>query len=147
MDITKAYCCGGTPGSLPTSGTTFYVLGNNHILARQDQASPVEDISQPGLIDNGCQPVTIVAHYTSSPKLGSNVDAAIAQLIPGQMNSTGYIQGIGTISSVVKAPAVGSAVEKSGRTTGAIGSTDTSVNVQYQTRCGRAWCRARSARG
>jgi hypothetical protein len=58
-----------------------------------------------------------------------------------RLNSTGNIQGIGTISSVVKAPAVGLAVEKSGRTTGTtagiIGSTNTSVNVQYQTRCGQ----------
>ncbi|PYJ49240.1 MAG: hypothetical protein DME85_00420 [Verrucomicrobia bacterium] len=140
-DITSAFCCGGTLGSLLTSGTTLYILSNNHILARQDQASPGENISQPGLIDNGCQPATTVAHYSTAPKLGSNVDAAIAQLISGQMNSTGSIQGIGTISSVVKAPAVGLAVEKSGRTTGTttgtIGSTNTSVNVQYQIRCGQ----------
>jgi hypothetical protein len=57
--------------------------------ARQDQASPGQNISQPGLIDNGCQPVTIVAHYTSAPKLGSNVDAAIGQLIPGQIEFHG----------------------------------------------------------
>src|SRR5438046_131281 len=140
-DITSAFCCGGTLGSLLTSGTTLYILSNNHILARQDQASPGENISQPGLIDNGCQPATTVAHYSTAPKLGSNVDAAIAQLISGQMNSTGSIQGIGTISSVVKAPAVGLAVEKSGRTTGTttgtIGSIHTSVNVQYQIRCGQ----------
>jgi len=140
-DITSAFCCGGTLGSLLTSGTTLYILSNNHILARQDQASPGENISQPGLIDNGCQPATIVAHYVTAPKLGTNVDAAIAQLISGQMNSTGSIQGIGTISSVVKAPTVSLAVEKSGRTTGTttgtIGSINTSVNVQYQLRCGQ----------
>jgi hypothetical protein len=140
-DITSAYCCGGTLGSLLTNGTTLYILSNNHILARQDQASPGEQISQPGLIDNGCRPATIVANYTTAPKLGSNVDAAIAQLISGQMNSTGSIQGIGTISSVVKTPGVGLAVEKSGRTTGTttgtIGSINTSVNVQYQIRCGQ----------
>jgi hypothetical protein len=140
-DITSGFCCGGTLGSLLTGNSTLYILSNNHILARQDQASPGENISQPGLIDNGCQPATIVAHYTTAPKLGSNVDAAIAQLISGEMNSTGSIQGIGTISSVVKAPAVGLAVEKSGRTTGTtagtIGSINTSVNVQYQIRCGQ----------
>jgi hypothetical protein len=144
-DITSAFCCGGTLGSLVkrvlTTGTTYYILSNNHILARQDHASPGENISQPGLIDNGCQPATIVAHYTTAPKLGSNVDAAIAQLVSGTMNNTGSIQGIGTISSVVKAPAVGVGVEKSGRTTGTttgtIGSVNTSVNVQYQVRCGQ----------
>jgi hypothetical protein len=141
-DITSAFCCGGTLGSLLTSGgTTYYILSNNHILARQDQAAPGEDISQPGLIDNGCRPATIVADFTTAPKLGTNVDAAIALLRDSLMDTTGFIQGIGTISSVVKAPAVGLAVEKSGRTTGTttgtIGSVNTSVNVQYQIRCGQ----------
>jgi hypothetical protein len=51
-------------------------LVNNHILSRQDQAVAGEDISQPGLIDNSCQPATIVADFTAAPALGSNVDAA-----------------------------------------------------------------------
>jgi hypothetical protein len=140
-DISKAFCCGGTLGSLLTNGTSKYILSNNHILARQDQAAPGEDISQPGLIDNGCQPATIVADFSAAPRLGSNVDAAIALLRDSLMDTTGFIQGIGTISSVVKAPTVGLAVEKSGRTTGAtagtIGSINTSVNVQYQIRCGQ----------
>jgi hypothetical protein len=57
------------------------------------------------------------------------------------MNSTGNIQGIGIPSSVIKAPTLGLAVIKSGRTTGTttgtIGSINTSVNVQYQIRCGQ----------
>jgi hypothetical protein len=141
QDISTAFCCGGTLGSLLTNGTNRYILSNNHILARQDQASVGEDISQPGLIDNGCRPATIVADFTAAPHLGTNVDAAIAQLRDSLMDTTGFIQGIGTISSVVKAPTVGLAVEKSGRTTGTttgtIGSINTSVNVQYQIRCGQ----------
>jgi hypothetical protein len=54
--------------------------------------------------------------------------------------STGFIEGIGTISSTVAAPAVGLAVIKSGRTTGtttgSIASINTSVKVQYQVGCG-----------
>src|SRR4030095_15073990 len=49
-DITKRFCCSGTLGSLVTDGTTQYVLSNNHVLARVDQAATGEDISQPGLI-------------------------------------------------------------------------------------------------
>ena len=140
-DVSSAYCCSGTLGSLVHAGTTQYVLSNNHVLARQDQAVAGEDISQPGLVDNGCQPATHVADFTRAVKLGNNVDCAIAQVRAGTMNSNGSIQGIGTISSVVKAPSVGLAVEKSGRTTGTtkgtIGSINTSVNVQYQIRCGQ----------
>ena len=139
-DITHAYCCSGTLGSLVTAGGAQYALSNNHVLARVDQASAGEDISQPGLIDSGCQPATIVADFTRAVPLGNNVDCAIAAIRAGQMDSTGFIEGIGTISRVVKAPAVGLAVEKSGRTTGTttgtIASINTSVNVQYQRNCG-----------
>jgi Peptidase family S64 len=129
-------CSGGTLGSLLTDTShTLYILSNNHVLARFDQASPGENISQPGLEDNYCQPATIVAHYTTAPKLSSNVDAAIAQLTPGQMSPIGYIEGIGTISSVVEAPVLGLAVEKSGRTTrtttGTIVAINVSLNVGY----------------
>ena len=139
-DITKAFCCSGTLGSLVTAGGVQYILSNNHILADQDQATVGDNISQPGLVDTGCQPATTVANFTTAVPLGNNVDCALAAVISGEMNSTGSIQGIGTISSVVKAPAVGLAVEKSGRTTGTttgtIGSINASVNVQYQLHCG-----------
>jgi hypothetical protein len=140
-DITNAFCCSGTLGSLVTAGGILYILSNNHVLARQDQAAVGEDISQPGLIDNGCRPPRTVADFTAAPHLGTNVDAAVAALRAGTMNTSGSIEDIGTISSVVKAPAVGLAVAKSGRTTGfttgTIGSINTSVNVQYQIRCGQ----------
>jgi hypothetical protein len=140
-EISRAFCCSGTLGSLVTAGGAQYVLSNNHVLARVDQASAGEDISQPGLIDNGCQPATIVADFTVAPPLGtSNVDAAVAALRAGTMDSTGFIEGIGIISSTPAAPAVGLAVIKSGRTTGTttgtIGSINTSVDVQYQISCG-----------
>jgi hypothetical protein len=140
-DISKAFCCSGTLGSLVTDGTTKYILSNNHILARQDQAAVGEDISQPGLIDNGCRAATIVADFTKAPLLGTNVDAAVAALRTGTMDGTGFIEGIGTISSNILNPSVGLAVIKSGRTTGTttgtIASINTSVNVQYQKSCGQ----------
>jgi hypothetical protein len=138
-DHSNAFCCSGTLGSLVSGSGTLYVLSNNHVLGRSGGAAAGEDISQPGLIDNGCQVPEIVADFTVAPALGSNVDAALAALRAGAMNSTGAIEGIGTISSVVKAPAVGLAVTKSGRTTGTtsgtVASVNTSVNVQYQKGC------------
>jgi hypothetical protein len=139
-DVSKAFCCSGTLGALVTDGSTQYVLSNNHVLARSDQATVGDDISQPGLIDNGCRVATVVADFTVAPPLGSNVDAAIAQLRPGLMDGTGFIEEIGVPSSTVATPTVGLAVAKSGRTTGfttgTIGSVNTSVNVQYQKGCG-----------
>src|SRR5262245_56768518 len=139
-DITNTFCCSGTLGSLVSVGSALYVLSNNHVLARTDQALIGEDVSQPGLIDNGCRVATVVADFTAAVPLGQNVDCAVGALRAGQMDSGGFIEGIGTISSMVKAPSINLAVEKSGRTTGhttgTIGSTNTSVNVQYQRRCG-----------
>lgn len=139
-DITKRFCCSGTLGSLVTAGGVNYILSNNHVLARGDQAAAGEDISQPGRIDVNCQLPPIVADFTTAPVLGSNVDAAIAELRSGAMNTSGSIEDIGTISSTVKTPTVGLAVAKSGRTTGfttaSIASINTSVNVQYQKNCG-----------
>ncbi|HEY7543866.1 MAG TPA: hypothetical protein VID27_03245, partial [Blastocatellia bacterium] len=140
-DSSRSFCCSGTLGSLITDGTTQYILSNNHVLARSDQASAGEDISQPGLIDNGCRIPPIVADFTVASPLGSNVDAAIAALRSGTMDSTGFIEDIGVPSSAIATPSVGLGVAKSGRTTGfttgTISSVNTSVSVQYQRGCGK----------
>jgi len=138
-DASRAFCCSGTLGSLVTDGTTQYILSNNHVLARSDQAVAGEDVSQPGLIDNSCRIATVVADFSIASPLGSNVDAAIAQLRTGTMDSTGFIEDIGVPAKSVVAPSVGLSVAKSGRTTGfttgSIGSINTSVSVQYQKGC------------
>lgn len=139
-DITTRFCCSGTLGSLITDGTNRYILSNNHVLARGDKAVAGEDVSQPGLIDNNCAIATVVADFTGAAPLGSNVDAAVAQLRTGQMDATGFIEDIGVPSSTVVNPSVGLGVAKSGRTTGfttgTIASINTSVSVQYQANCG-----------
>ncbi len=140
-DASRSFCCSGTLGALITDGTNQYILSNNHVLGRSGQAVAGEDVSQPGLIDNGCRISTVVADYSGAAVLGSsNVDAAVAQLRPGTMDSSGFIEDIGVPSSSIVAPAVGLSVAKSGRTTGfttgTISSINTSVNVQYQRGCG-----------
>jgi hypothetical protein len=71
--------------------------------------------------------------------LGQNVDAAVAQLRTGTMDSTGFIEDVGVPSSTIVNPSVGLAVAKSGRTTGfttgTVSSINTSVSVQYQRGC------------
>jgi hypothetical protein len=140
-DTSKAFCCSGTLGALITNGGTQFILSNNHVLARSGQAAVGEDVSQPGLIDNGCRIATVVADFTGAAPLGpSNVDAAVALLRPGTMDSSGAIEDIGVPGSTIVNPSVGLSVAKSGRTTGfttgTISSINTSVNVQYQRGCG-----------
>ena len=140
-DSTRRFCCSGTLGALITDGTNQYILSNNHVLGRSGNAVAGEDVSQPGLIDSNCQIATVVADFTGFAALGpSNVDAAIAQLRPGQMDSSGFIEDIGVPSSTIVNPSVGLSVAKSGRTTGfttgSITSINTSVTVQYTASCG-----------
>lgn len=142
-DISRRFCCSGTLGALVRdTSDTLYILSNNHVLGLSGQASPGADISQPGRIDNNCQLPPIVADFTIAPELGpSNVDAAIAQLRQGEMNTDGFIEDIGIPSSIVAPPAVGLGVAKSGRTTGfttgTISAINATVNVQYQRGCGK----------
>ena len=140
-DASRRFCCSGTLGALITDGSNQYILSNNHVLARGNKAVAGEDVSQPGLIDSNCNISTVVADFTGAAPLGSsNVDAAVAQLRPGQMDSSGFIEDIGVPSSTIALPSVGMSVAKSGRTTGfttgSITSINTSVNVQYTAECG-----------
>jgi len=139
-DASSRFCCSGTLGSLVTFGSTQYILSNNHVLGRSGAASVGDDVSQPGLIDNNCRIATVVADFTAAAPLGSsNVDAAVAQLRPGQMDSSGFIEDIGVPSSTIVNPSVGLSVAKSGRTTGfttgTVSSINTSVSIQYQQGC------------
>jgi len=146
-DASKAFCCSGTLGSLVTKGGVDYVLSNNHVLADSDTASVGDAISQPGLVDVGCNAslTQTVANFSQAIPLGSaNVDAAIAQIVPGEVDTTGAILEIGNPASTT-APADSTAlnrgVAKSGRTTGltcaTIASVSTNVKVQYQQGCGK----------
>jgi hypothetical protein len=141
-DISRRYCCSGTLGALvKDQNNTLYILSNNHVLNISGTGTPGDDVSQPGLIDNNCRIATVVADLTGAAPLGSNVDAAIAQLRPGTMDSSGYIEDIGVPSSNIRSATVGLGVAKSGRTTGfttgSISSVSTSVTIRYQPECGR----------
>ncbi|HEX8161045.1 MAG TPA: hypothetical protein VF538_04190 [Pyrinomonadaceae bacterium] len=140
-DISRRFCCSGTLGSLvKDSSGVNYILSNNHVLGLAGAATAGDDVSQPGLIDNNCAVATVVGDFTAAPALSSGVDCAVAALRAGTMDSTGFIEDIGTISSVTKTPAIGLGVAKSGRTTGfqtgSISSISTTVSIKYPTSCG-----------
>ena len=98
-------CCGGTLGSLiQNSSGTQYLLSCNHVLARSDQASVGEMIVQPGLIDNNCTPygdgagttpVGILTAWLPLSSNSTNVDAAIAQVNSGAVNTERRNSGVG----------------------------------------------------
>jgi hypothetical protein len=155
-DHSAGFCCSGTLGALVTRGGTDFILSNNHVLARTDQAIAGEPINQPGLVDNNCAPATPVANFTQKVKLKNNpnniapADAALAQVTSGEVDPTGAILQLGSISGGLAQPAppanttvtaaIGMAVAKSGRTSGltcdTIAAINVTVQVQYENTCG-----------
>ena len=166
LDLTKSgntiTCCSGTLGSLVERAGTFYALSNNHVLARSNQAKPGEPIAQPGLVDTNCTagtPVANLSDFVKLPQTGTStkpaagtVDAAIAQVITGAVDTSGSILELGTASSTPNVPnsappastiaaaTLGMSVAKAGRSTGltcsTVGSIKTTVDIDYSTTCG-----------
>jgi hypothetical protein len=149
-DLANGYCCGGTLGSLiQKSDGTQYILSNYHVFesdivsgGNNRVATSGDPIIQPGLIDVQCnaasaQNVATLFKIGSLP--GSNVDASIATVMPGQVRTDGAILEIGTISASTVVAALRQAVKKSGRTTKLTNSTITGLNatvsVEYDNEC------------
>jgi hypothetical protein len=154
-------CCGATLGSLVTRGGTQYILSNTHVLARSDIAQIGDPIIQPGLIDtstcttSGARTVAnLSAFYNLETGAAPKIDAAIAQIVPGNVDTSGNILYLGATADANGAPVPGAphggsgvtatlsmGVAKSGRSTGLTCSTVLAVAVnvnavQYQKGCG-----------
>lgn len=156
VDAGVSYCCSGTLGALVQRGGQQYILSNNHVLDRTGQAAVGEAISQPALGDAGCDRslVATVANLSQATALKtSNVDAALAVVVTGAVDTSGSILDLGAVNgnTIASAPpastpadpslvlSTGEAVAKSGRGTGLTCSTLESVNasitVDYQASC------------
>lgn len=157
-DTAAEYCCGGTLGALVSIAGNDYILGNNHVLARSDQAAIGESILQPGLIDTDCgakasYPVGSLSYFASLEDSGTNVDVALAQTNAGNLDPSGSILGFGASANgtpgnaplasdpedITLPGAALPAVVKSGRTTGltcdAISNIAVDLTVTYNTAC------------
>jgi hypothetical protein len=158
-------CCSGTLGALIEDGNNHqYLLSNNHVLARSDQASVGDAIVQPGLIDNNCTPngdgagtvpVAVLTGWLPLSSRATNADAAIAQVGSGSVSASGSIlefgakQADGTLAAAApgisstggkgEAASLNLSVAKSGRTTGltcaGISALDLDVLVDYFLDC------------
>lgn len=165
-----ADCCGGTLGALVEGNRhDQFILSNNHVLAESDQGKPGDPIDQPGMIDDGCvplshagsalHPVGTLKYIVPLASTQTNVDAALASVIPNAVNPDGSILQLaspvhaGNSSDMLGAapPMAGTGevlnagnlnglrLAKSGRTTGLTCSTvdaiDLSVKVDYFKDC------------
>jgi hypothetical protein len=158
-------CCSGTLGALLRgSDNNQYLLSNNHVLARSDQASVGDAIVAPGLIDNNCTPwgegpgalpVAILTGWLALSSNQTNADAAIAQVSSGAVDPSGSILELGARKAdgtlAAAPPGVSSTggkgesarlqltVAKSGRTTGltcaGVSALNLDVRVDYFLDC------------
>lgn len=150
------FCCSGTLGALVQRNGTLYILSNNHVLARSDSASIGDAITQPGLIDANCSStgtttVGNLSQFVNLQTAGANVDAAVAQIVTGTVDTTGSILSLGATATGSVADAgpphagpgitatVGENVAKSGRTTGltcsSVSSISLATSIDYQQGC------------
>ena len=157
-DTNGKFCCSGTLGSLVVRNGTYYILSNNHVMAKSDTGiagtgNTGDAITQPGLIEVNCQSSSThtVANLSEFFNLETGpipkIDAALAQVASGAVDTSGNILLLGsTLTNGVPdpgAPASGAgltptqaiafphngAVAKSGRTTGLTCSTILGTNV------------------
>jgi hypothetical protein len=150
------YCCGGTLGSLLLRNGTYYLLSNNHVLARSDIATVGDAITQPALIDANCTTtgtttVGNLSQFVNLEATGTNVDAAIAQIATGTVDLSGTILLLGSTATGSTpdpgpphagngiAANIGEAVAKSGRssslTCSTVGAIQIQTSVSYQKGC------------
>jgi hypothetical protein len=149
-------CCGGTLGSLVQRNGIYYILSNNHVLARSDSASIGDPIIQPGLIDTKClnEGNTVVGNlsqYVNLEAAGTNADAALAQIVSGTVDTGGNILLLGATATGGTADpgpphtgsgitaSIGEGVAKSGRssslTCSNVDAVDVQTSVSYQKGC------------
>jgi hypothetical protein len=179
QDLGTKVCCIGTLGSLwtKTGVTNPVILSNNHVLNRSDKGVAGEAINQPLQLvctATGAPAPLTVAHLTQGATLKpianeptgpcasdtqkaalcghspSNVDAAIAEIVAGQVDGGGTILDFGAVgtssiaaaqpSATIGTATLGETVGKSGRTTGltcsTIQSLNTTVLINYDGTCG-----------
>ena len=158
-----ADCCGGTLGALVEDGKkNEYILSNNHVLAESDQGKTGDTVDEPGMIDDGCvplshagsllRPVGTLKFVVPLARQQSDVDAALASVAPGAVDPQGSILQLATPVHPVEAddalgaaPPVGGDGEvlsaanlnglelaKSGRTTGLTCSTVAAVDLSVK---------------
>lgn len=137
-------CSAGTIGCVVTKGGVSYILSNNHVLARVNQASPV-DIVQPGRYDNKPKCANLVstnkvAELSEFVEIlfggpANRVDAAIARLTTTDFTCATLSRFYGLPNSAVVTEQVGMGIKKVGRTTslttGTITAVNATVNVSY----------------
>ena len=121
----------GTIGAVVMKNGIRYMLSNNHVLARQNNARIGEQIVQPGRADTRGVPTETIAILSAYKPVSftqnNQIDAAIARYTG--YHSYSVIDQAFKPSQVIASARAGQAVMKMGRTTGLTKGTVQSTNV------------------
>lgn len=136
-------CAAGTLGCVVSDNANgkLYILSNNHVLARENQAAIGERIDQPGRFETNCVQTGQIAKLSKfvtismGKKAKNTVDAACAEFT---VNGATSRMALGTAYTPTAVPVnafINQAVKKVGRTTGLtngiVSAINVTVNVQY----------------
>lgn len=121
----------GTIGAVVMKNGIRYMLSNNHVLARQNNARIGEQIVQPGRADTRGIPTEAIAILSAYKPVSftqnNTIDAAIARYTG--YHSYSMVQQAFSPSQVISTARAGQGVMKMGRTTGLTYGTVQSTNV------------------
>ncbi len=122
-------------------GGRVYALSNNHVYARENNASIGEEVLQPGRYDGGIPGADYLGNLSNwipldfSGSATNKVDAAIALTDTAHLGMATPADGYGTPTSATVNPALNMAVQKYGRTTsltkGTINGVNATIKVTY----------------
>jgi hypothetical protein len=132
-------CASGTIGCVVTKSGKSYILSNNHVLARENDAALGEPIVQPGRYDNrpkcannlSTDQVAVLSEFEPIKFDGqaNTYDAAIAEYITTDFVCATPSSYYGLPGTTPVDAYVGQAIQKVGRTTSLTTGTVTAINA------------------
>jgi hypothetical protein len=130
----RSVCRQGTLGALvKDSAGIQYILSNNHVLADGNEGQAGDSVSQPDC-DHLNAGVANLTRFVPLSTTGSNsVDAAIAKVVAGKVDTSGSILNIGQVSTTPGACVLYGHVEKMSCTTCHMPGTIFMCSAGFQT--------------
>lgn len=136
----------GTIGARVTGEGRTFALSNNHVFANRNDASPGDNILQPGRVDGGTDPSNSIGTLHAFEPLrfcrllacpDNRIDAAIALTDADNLGTGTPADGYGEPRTETITAVLGQSVQKYGRTTGqttgVVNGINATINVNYNT--------------
>ena len=136
----------GTIGARVSDDDRTFALSNNHVFANRNNASPGDDILQPGRVDGGTDPSNSIGKLHAFERINfcgvlrcpdNRLDAAIALTSSENLGTGTPADGYGEPRAKTVTATLGQQVQKYGRTTGlttgVVSGLNATINVNYNT--------------